>query len=78
MGRYSFNLFARPSFTEGMGRILDFGNTMNEYNYSSTGAEADHLALYDDWMQVCEDMRFAHDQVAGNLKQQAHVSKIRT
>ena len=77
MGRYSFNLFARPSFTEGMGRILDFGNTLNEYNYSSSVVEADHLALHNDWMQVCSDMCIATDQVAGNLKQQANGTKIR-
>ena len=49
MGGSSDFLFARPSFLEGMGRVLDFGNTLNEYNSSSSPAEADARALRADW-----------------------------
>jgi len=30
----TFNLFARPSFIEGISRVFDFGATLQMYNYS--------------------------------------------
>lgn len=59
MGDYSFFLFARPSFVEGAARILDFGDTLTEYNRSSSEAEADYNALLADWSAVGQDMRDA-------------------
>ena len=32
MSDFSMILFARPSFLEGMGRILDFADVLQEYN----------------------------------------------
>lgn len=55
----TFSLFARPSFTEGVGRILDFGSTLSEYNRSETGEEADSLALYSDWRMIGMDIENA-------------------
>ena len=49
MGTYSFLLFARPSFLEGMARILDFGNTLSEYNCAPSWNQADALAIESDW-----------------------------
>lgn len=53
MGTYTDFLYARPSFAEGMARILDFGNTLNEYNRSP---DPDTLALNADWNAVAEDL----------------------
>jgi hypothetical protein len=50
-------LFARPSFWEGIARIFDFGSTLNEYNFIEDGAEADRIALANDWAIVCNDIR---------------------
>jgi hypothetical protein len=57
MGKYSTNLFARASFCEGVARLIDVGNAMNEYNRSESAEEADQLAILCDWAQVGEDMR---------------------
>jgi len=45
-------LFARPSFIEGVARIIDFGGTLNIYNDSMTEALADRNALASDWQAV--------------------------
>jgi hypothetical protein len=50
-------LFARPSALEGAARILDFGNTLNEYNTSLSPAQADELALRADWQAVGNSIR---------------------
>lgn len=56
MGEMSTFLFARPSFSEGAGRVLDFGNTLSEYNVSATGEQADLIALWMDWEAIASDM----------------------
>lgn len=56
-------LFARPSFLEGFGRIMDLGNSLNAYNDSRTGAEADLRALYRDWKAIGHDVRVALRQL---------------
>ena len=38
-------LYARPSAVEGVARLLDFGNCLNEYNRSATTEQADARAL---------------------------------
>jgi hypothetical protein len=55
MGSSDF-LFARPSFIEGMARVFDLGCTLNEYNYSKTGTEADAKALKNDFLMVFQDL----------------------
>lgn len=50
-------LFSTPSFIEGVGRLLDFGSTLNNYNYSKSGKEADYKAISSDWRAVGNDMR---------------------
>ncbi|MDA1349683.1 MAG: hypothetical protein O3A47_12600, partial [Chloroflexi bacterium] len=49
-------LYAQPSFLEGFARILDFGNTLNVYNESETGEDADETALWMDWGMVGSEM----------------------
>lgn len=57
-------LFAVPSFWEGAGRILDFGDFMTEYNQSVTPEEADEWAIARDWTAVGKDIRSAMHAVA--------------
>lgn len=42
-------LFARPSLLEGMGRVVDWGDTLTEYNSSP---DPDQAALAMDWVAV--------------------------
>jgi len=49
-------LFARPSFFGGTAGILDFGNSLFEYNYSESGEQADYIAIQSDWVTVGDDM----------------------
>jgi hypothetical protein len=49
-------LFARPSFLEGMARVLDLGCTLNSYNASRNGADADRRALSSDFKMIGKDI----------------------
>ncbi len=49
-------LFARPSALGGMASILDFGDTLTEYNTANSPEQADVLALWSDWLAVGDDM----------------------
>lgn len=57
MNDYSDLLFARPSFLEGVARVLDLGSTLNEYNCSMTPEQADQLALRSDLQRIGSDAR---------------------
>jgi hypothetical protein len=59
MGDYSSFLFARPSVAEGVGRLLDFGDTLTEYNRSPSEEQADINAAWCDWLAVAADLRGA-------------------
>ena len=56
-------LFARPSFIEGVGRIVDLSGSLNTYNRSRTPEEADARALYEDWKAVGHDLTVALEQL---------------
>lgn len=56
MGNYSSLLFAQPTFLEGVGRAMDFGDTLTEFNRSLDNEQADRLALWADWCAVGEDL----------------------
>ena len=56
-------LFATPSWAEGAGRIMDFGNHMTEYNVSEGSVDADARATSMDWAAVGDDLRAAIGQV---------------
>lgn len=64
---YTTILFARSSFLEGIARIFDFGNALQEYNASPTPEMADYLALLGDWHAVGEDMETAINNVGQKL-----------
>ena len=49
-------LFARPSVLTGLARILDFGNTLHEYNTSPSSELADYFAMQSDWAVTGNDM----------------------
>ena len=61
--KYTFSLFARPSFREGFGRIFDFHSNLNKYNTSRSPKQADVKALYLDWQAVGQDLRLALDEI---------------
>lgn len=52
-------LFARPSFWEGLGRLIDFGGTLTEFNGALSGPQADRYAIGQDWRAVGDDLRNA-------------------
>jgi len=53
-------LYARPSVMEGIGRNMDFFGSMNSYNYSEDGYEADKIALVHDFSAVYMDLYKAY------------------
>jgi len=55
MKKCSDFLYAKPSFVEGLARIMDLGNTLNKYNTFPTGKEADYVAISQDWAMVGQD-----------------------
>ncbi len=59
---FSTYLFATPSFWEGVGRMVDFGDTLSEYNSSPTPEAADAIAMYLDWSAIGDDIRTAINQ----------------
>ncbi len=64
---WAYYLFAEPSFVEGMARILDFGDTLTEFNESLTPTQANSIALTTDWQAVFEDVRIALSKIAEEL-----------
>lgn len=60
-------LFAEPSFTEGIARVVDLGGALNVYNSSASPEEADWLAIFADWRAVGEDL---NDRMVEFPKQQ--------
>ena len=59
MGTRSDFLYAEPSFLEGLARILDFGNTLKQYNESPSSEMADAVALGTDWAVVGNELNNA-------------------
>jgi len=59
MGQFTptFYLFSRPSFIEGMSRVLDLGATLQDYNKSHTSVEADYIAISNDWKAIGKDIK---------------------
>jgi hypothetical protein len=52
-------LFATPTWKEGVGRLLDFSDSLTEYNDRPTPDEADLLAMWLDWRAVGLDIQDA-------------------
>lgn len=61
-------LYARPSFLEGIARIMDMSGTLNEYNRSESPEEADTRALRSDWYAVGDDLRTSITAVGAEIK----------
>lgn len=59
MTDFSTYLFATPSFSEGAGRLVDFGDTLTEYNVSISPQQADAIAMLMDFGAVGEDIKVA-------------------
>ncbi len=51
-----YYLFSNPSFLSGMGRVLDLGSTLNEYNSMPHEGIADYFAVQSDWRAVGDDI----------------------
>jgi hypothetical protein len=60
---YSTYLFATPTWKEGVGRLLDFGDTLTQYNESATAEQADYRAFEMDWKAVGSDIQDAIDSI---------------
>ena len=58
-------LFARPSFLEGMARVVDWSGSLNRYNTMPSPEEADAVAMAADWAAVGEDLYRAVDSYRG-------------
>jgi hypothetical protein len=56
--RSSF-LFAVPTWQEGVGRLVDFGNCLTDYNATDPPENADTRALAQDWGAVGDQLRWA-------------------
>lgn len=61
-------LFACPSFSEGVARILDFGDTLTEYNASPSGEIADGIAIGMDWAVIGKDIKSAISESRSKAK----------
>lgn len=70
MGDFSTYLFAQPSFSEGVGRVLDFGDTLTVYNTSASPDEADAMALRMDFEAVGADLRLEIEGTGCGARQQ--------
>lgn len=61
-------LFAMPSFIRGAAHVLDIGGTLDVYNRSRDGAEADRRAIQADWAAVSQDMWCGVKQVEQEIE----------
>jgi len=62
MGDYSRFLIPEAGFAEGAGRILDFDDVLNAYNFSENPEDADTLAIWSDWKAVGADLQKSFDR----------------
>ena len=53
------SLFALPSFTSGIARVVDVGGKFASYDTSRSDEEADRKALRSDWRAVGKDIEDA-------------------
>lgn len=50
-------LFALPSWQEGAGRLVDFGDALTGYNRTAAPANPDARATAQDWLAVGDHLR---------------------
>ena len=65
-------LFSRTNMIIGAGSIFNLGGNYFEYNRSRSGAEADKLALLNDWGVVGNDLR----KVISKTPKKSNLQKI--
>lgn len=56
---YTGLLYSQPTFLSGFARVFDLGGKFNRYNASSTGDEADAIAMTSDWYAITADLNQA-------------------
>jgi len=61
-------LFAQPSFSSGVARVIDLWGQFDEYNTSETPEEADARAIASDWMMVGQDLLDAIERTRTEVK----------
>ena len=55
--KYLYYSYTRPSFLEGLARILDLGGTLrNDYKPTLTVYETDIAAMRSDWIEIGQDI----------------------
>jgi hypothetical protein len=59
-------LFALPTWREGVGRLIDFANTLSEYNRTGGVEDPDARAIAQDWLAVGDSLRSAMNDVGSN------------
>lgn len=65
---FTYYLFARPTFLEGVARTLDITGAFDSYNESSDGKAADARALTNDWKMVGFDIQTGLDGYGKEIK----------
>ena len=77
MGSY---LYSQPEFWSGFARLLDFGNTYDQYNRAPVPKQADALGLLWDWATVSDDLRngvsIFEAKYSSELHQQAAANEV--
>lgn len=48
--------------------MMDLSNSLNTYNQSPSGSEADARAIYEDWKAVGHDVRVALEQLRKSVE----------
>ena len=76
LGYRSTFLFAYPTWKEGVGRLMDFGDALTEYNSSPTPEDADIRALWMDWASVGDDLRTGAKATASKIEEQQSVAGV--
>jgi hypothetical protein len=66
---YTGFLYARPTFVSGISRVVDLGNTLNDYNSTFFTKVADFYALKSDWSAVGADIQYAITEYGEKEKQ---------
>jgi hypothetical protein len=59
-------LFALPSWREGAGRLMDFGDSLTEYNQTLGPDDPDDRATRQDWLAVGDYLRMALHRGSGS------------
>ena len=66
MNRSNFSLYAKPSFIEGVARLMDLCGVLNVYNTSKTSQEADYRAMLADWESLGQDFHAVIEKIKKN------------